>query len=342
MKTHPKILITVFIFMASANYINAQQDSLVFFNGDIMVGEIKSMERGVLTIETKYSENDFEIEWEEVSEIYTNTYLYYTLANSKHYFGWISTSDSLVNIITRDSIIIETDMDKIVHILSIKKSFKYRFNAEIDVGFMLAKSNDLRQLTAGCKIGYKSENWRTSFSGNILSSIQNYTDPIKRADAEFIFQYIIYNDWYFIPMANFLASTEQQLNSRWNIQLGVGNYILRSNHAYWGVVAGFNRNIEDYFYEIPDRYSWEGYFGTVLNLFDIGDLDLFLKAVTYPSITEAGRWRVDATLNVKYDLPLDFYIKLEFITNYDNKPVEGAGELDYVSTIGFGWEWDVD
>ena len=39
----------------------AQSDSIVFKNGNIIVGEIKSMDKGVLTIETSYSDKDFAI-----------------------------------------------------------------------------------------------------------------------------------------------------------------------------------------------------------------------------------------------------------------------------------------
>jgi len=42
---------------------------------------------------------------------------------------------------------------------------------------------------------------------------------------------------------------------------------------------------------------------------------------------------------MKYDLPLDLYIRLGYSLNFDNKPVEGTNNVDYVFTTGFGWEW---
>ena len=83
----------------------------------------------------------------------------------------------------------------------------------------------------------------------------------------------------------------------------------------------------------------EAYFGSELNMYDIGDLNLLTKASIYPSLTESGRWRVDFVFDAKYDLPLDFYIKLGINLNYDNQPVEGGSETDYVFQTGFGWEW---
>jgi hypothetical protein len=74
-------------------------------------------------------------------------------------------------------------------------------------------------------------------------------------------------------------------------------------------------------------------------MFNTGDLSLKTTTTTYPSMTEEGRIRVDFNFDIKYDLPLDFYIKLGTTVNYDNRPVEGAADLDYVIQSGIGWEW---
>jgi hypothetical protein len=55
-------------------------------------------------------------------------------------------------------------------------------------------------------------------------------------------------------------------------------------------------------------------------------------------MTESGRWRIDYSFDTKYDLPLDFYIKVGFTLNYDNQPVAGASKTDYVFQTTFGWE----
>ena len=136
-----------------------------------------------------------------------------------------------------------------------------------------------------------------------------------------------------------MASSEQQLNYRINTQAGIGNYIIRSNYAFWGLKAGINRNREDYQDDTEDSNSWEGYFGTEADLFDIGDLNFYTSILAYLGITEKGRWRLDGSLKIKYDLPLDFYIKLEFSTNYDNMQKNEGSNFDYVSLLGFGWEW---
>ena len=97
-------------------------------------------------------------------------------------------------------------------------------------------------------------------------------------------------------------------------------------------------NNEKFSTDDEDRQSLEAFFGTELNLFDIGDLSILTNGYAYPSLTESGRWCADFGLDLKYDLPLDFYLKLGLNYNFDNRPVEGASETDYVFQLSFGWE----
>lgn len=140
---------------------------------------------------------------------------------------------------------------------------------------------------------------------------------------------------------NFLSSTEQKLDLRSTLKAGIGKFVIHTNRTYWGFALGANYNNENFFDATPDRKSWEGFLGTELNMFDIGDFNLFANLITYPSITESGRWRVDLNLDAKYEMPFDddFYIKVGLTYNYDNRPVEGASKYDYVFHTGFGWEW---
>src|SRR6188768_3415002 len=65
-----------FIFivaLVSALPCLAQKDSIILKNKDVIVGEVKSLDRGVLVIETSYSDADFKVEWAGIKEIYTTS-----------------------------------------------------------------------------------------------------------------------------------------------------------------------------------------------------------------------------------------------------------------------------
>jgi hypothetical protein len=327
-----------FIVCASAF---PQIDTLILNNNNIIVGEIKSMDRGVIQIETDYSDSDFKIEWEKISSINTESHFFVTLEDGTKYFNTTlsSVNDSMVIVYIDPDQAISCQISKIVYLSSYKDRFLDRLSANIDVGFSLTAAKNLQQFTINSRIAYLAEKWSTDISFNSIRSTQDETDPIERTEGEYNLRYVLPRRFYAIATASLLSDTEQKLELRSNTQLGLGNFIIRTNRSYWGTKLGVNRNIERYSSETEDRNSWEGYFGTELNLFDVGDFSLLTIIMAYPSFTEKGRWRLDSNLDIKYDLPFDFYIKLGGSFNFDSQPAQGASELGYVLQTGIGWEW---
>lgn len=330
------------IFLASAGaHLSAQVDSLQFTTGDYVLGEVKDMQRGILTIETDYSDSDFTIEWDKVTGIFTETEFMINLSNGDTHFGSLeSLSKDTVMIITDENDSLVVEQDDIVYLNAYDEKFLDRLSASISIGYDMTKANNFKQFTTRSSIGYKAEKWNTGASVYVLNSTQDNEDNnIERSEADVSFSYLLPYRFYGVATVSYLSNTEQSIDSRINGQLGLGRYFVQSNKMDWGLKLGANRNIERYSNETDDRESWEGYFGTELNIFDLGDLDLLLSIMAYPGITESGRWRSDSKFDVKYELPLDFFIKMGISFNYDNSPAEGASSTDYIFNVSFGWEW---
>ena len=337
-----KFLLLALLIITSISTIKAQNDSLILLNKDVIIGEAKSMDRGVLTYDTDYADSDFKISWDNVAEIYTKTIFLITLSDGSRYNGHLeSVGPEKMVIVTTEGERHETNRDNIVHMDDIDQGFWSQLYFSIDVGFDLTKANNFSQLSARSNIGYDAKRWGVEASYNTLYSSQDDVDDINRSDGGVGGKYYLPKDWYPLINYSFLKSTEQLLDLRSTIKGGMGKYVIHTIRSYWGFSAGANYNNEDYLSDTPTRTSWEGFIGTELNLYDIGDLNLLTNIIAYPSFTESGRWRTDFNIDVKYEMPFDddFYIKLGVTFNYDNRPVEGASETDYVFHTGFGWEW---
>ena len=337
-----KYLLIVIAFFATS-FVYSQSDSLILVNGDVIIGELKDMNKGVATIETDYSDDDFTIEWDGIKEIYTVSSFMITLSDGTRLHGKVeSDGDNKLKLLLEDGESKVIELDELVFLKSVDNGFWDQVYANVDIGLDLTKANNLTTFSTRSALGYLAQKWSIDMTFNTLLSKQDSTTDIKRTDASMTYKYYLPRDWY-IPIAGtYLSNTEQRLDARWNGLLGIGKYIVHTNRVYWGVGVGASFNNETYSpigEDITHTSSWEGYFGTELNMFDIGDLNLLTNVRAFPSITEAGRWRVDFNFDAKYDLPMDFYIKLGYSLNYDNHPVVGASDLDYVLHTGFGWEW---
>jgi hypothetical protein len=333
-----KILLFVILFFINL-IVYAKPDSLLLTNNNIIVGEIKSMDRGVVTIETDYSKDDFRVEWSGIKKIITTTIYIITIKDGTRLNGTLEAADSgKVVIKMMDNSLHTYPKDDIVYFKSLDKSFWDRFHANIDFGFGLTKSQNLKNINLRSALGYMQEKWSADATYNSLYSSQDEVEPISSKDGGLTFNYFLPRDWYIPASISFLSNTEQKIDLRTLSKLGIGNYLIHTNQSYWALAGGASLNIEDYTVA-EDRNSTEGFLGTELNLYDIGDLNLLTKLVAYRSFTESGRWRGDFIFDAKYDLPLDLYIRFGITVNYDNRPVPNAPETDYVLQSGIGWEW---
>lgn len=334
--------ISFFLLLITCVAVHAQQDSLLLDSNTLIIGEIKSMNKGVLVIETNYSDSDFNIEWLKTKNIYTKSVFLISLVDGSRVVGSLrSNEDNTITITNREGVVEKEKVliSEIVYLQPLEKGFWSRLDAAIDFGISFTKANNLKQFTLGTNLKYTEDKWSALINANLLRSTQDNATDIRREDASFVFNYFLPKDWYLAPQVSLLSNTEQLLDLRTVVSMGVGNYLVNTNKLYWGVLTGLSYNNENFSSDAEDRSSLEGILGTELNMFDAKDLSIITRLIAYPSFSESGRWRVDWNFDLKYDLPLDFYVKTGITLNYDNQPTAGASDSDYFWNLAFGWEW---
>lgn len=334
-----RIFQTIILLIICTLHTLAQHDKLIMKNGDKLVGEVKELLTGVLTMETDYSDKDFTIEWGKVGEIYTKNTFVISHSDGRRINGTITTDpddSSRVMIFEPGGIVSVRRMD-IVALKQLENTFLGRLDASIDVGFNIAKVNSLRQFSSRSYLGYTGRFWGSDASVDVVNSLQDSVRT-KRLDASISGRLLFQRSWFFYVSAKFLQNDEQKLRLRSTTNGGVGKFFINTNKIYFGAQAGLAWNNEQFTNDTPTRNSLEAAIGLQINLFDIEDFSLLTSGTLYPSITEKGRIRLDFKIDLKYDLPLDFYIKFGYTHNYDNKPIEGASIHDYVLNATFGWE----
>jgi hypothetical protein len=307
----------------------------------MLVGEIKSMSRGIISIETDFSDSDFMIEWEKVVEIHSKQEYIISLDNGEREKSTINTdpSDKSKLFLSWSGNGLQVVNENVVYIKPVEDKFIDRLNASIDLGFSLTKANNLKQFTLRSYIGYMTDTWSADGSLDAVRSSQDSIANTERTDASIGINYFIGKNWFTMLTAKFLQNDEQKLELRATPKAGIGNYVIQTNYLYLGIYGGIAWNNETYTDPtIPSRSDAEANAGVEFNMFDMGDLGLLTTLSVYKSIKEGNRTRADFKFDIKYDLPLDFYIKLGYTLNYDSQPVEGASNNDYVFQTTFGWE----
>ena len=316
----------------------SQNDSIWTKNNALLVGELKTLSKSVLTLKTSYSDKDFKIDFNEVTKLSTQNLYVINLTDGSRYTGQLKyNSSGKLLIVYANTILRELTIENIIELSEIDEKFWKRFTGALDVGFNLAKTNNNKQLTFAGNLKYTSDRWNTKFAFNVLYSDQDNVDKIERKEISLSGQRFI-EKWFLSVGVAYLSSTELGIKNRINPGFGLGRNIVTTNKLYWLAGVGINYNIEEYFDASLNKESTELRLLTQFEMYNYEDLSLFTKVLGYPSLSEKGRFRLDYNLVLKYDLPLDFYIKAKFTLNYDNQPAVAGSYSDYVFSSGIGWE----
>lgn len=334
-------LFLLFILLFSTTSLFSQNDSIVLNNNNKIVGEIKSLDKSVLTLKTPFSDKDFKIKWYHVKEVYSDRFFIIALENGRRFSASIVTDSINKNLVLLNAggYIIESELKKIIFLDAIGKNFLSRLTAEFDLGLTLTKANNSKQFTSNALLAYVANKWKISGTFNTVFSSQDDVDDIKRIEGNTYFQWFLPKEWFLSASADFLSNNEQKLQLRTTGKLGGGYSFIKNNSMNFAAGAGLAYNNESYTdASIDNKNSIEAYLGSQFNKYDIGDLSLLTSVFAYPSLTESGRFRLDFKFDLKYDLFWDFYIKTGLTYNFDNQPVQGATKVDYVLQTSFGWE----
>ena len=323
------------------NFTYSQTDTLISIDNNILVGEVKSMDKGVLVMETKYSENDFLIEWLHVKEIISTTSFRIVLSNGGRYFGTIRMDTINDNVLIRDDEkgYQSVKIHDLVYFEKIDKgSILDVLKLSMDFGYSYTKSNELSQLNGDIKASYNKKKWGFSAFFSTVQNAQKNVTPTKRNTGGFGIKYFYNYGLFGAVDADYYSNNEQNMDLRSSYSFGIGKFVLRTNQIYFNVFIGSAYSEENYIDSLPTRKSYEGKFGLEFNMFDLGDLNLFTSAYLFPSFTEKSRLRSVIKANIKYEFINDFYIKTGIDYNYDTKPIDGVDPEDFVFTAGIGWE----
>jgi hypothetical protein len=318
-----------------------QNDTIRLKSNDVLVGEIKSLSTGILTMETPYSDKDFRIEFNKIVSLSTSRKCIVTLTNDRRFYGNLrSETSGELTIILQDGSSEQFRLNELIALVEIEEVFWKRFTGSLDLGYNFTRANRNAQFTISGNFKFVGEIWQIKGNIDVLNSSQDNVKDVKRTDAMLETIRLLPKKWYMLADVSFLSNTEQALEGRTSPSLGLGRFIKSTNRLYLGINIGATYNIENYLDSSLDKTSSEVFLGSSFTMYDFEDLDLSTGFKFYTSLSERGRIRTDYNITIKYDLPWDFYIKTELTLNYDNQSAVIGSELDYIFTSGFGYKFN--
>ncbi|MFV0482642.1 MAG: DUF481 domain-containing protein [Bacteroidales bacterium] len=296
-----------------------------------------------MTYKTRYSKSDFSIKWDKVKELYTDRYFLITLQNGARYNAKLNTDTASVDrkvvmrYIEDSSKFGRVDISHIVHVERMNRHG--RFVAGFDLGYNFTSAKKLSQASFNTDASYFRDKWRTALNAGVISNSQEDASSYLRIDGSLSATFFLRRGWIAMLNTDYLKNEEQYLNRRNTSMAGYGRYIKNSNLYYILTGLGVAWNNEEYSNVSTGAHnSMEMYSGTEASIVGNSDIDFSFKLNLYPSISDWGRFRADLASSIKYDLPLNFYIKLSVSSDFDSRPANDASKFVYVFQTALGWD----
>lgn len=179
-------------------------------------------------------------------------------------------------------------------------------------------------------------------SNSQFTSQKETTDTNETtAKTEYFYQ-LRKSDWYGGAIANFLSSSEQQIDLRATLGGAVAVrpiYTNKTNLSLIACLAITSEKDASNTTSTANTHSLDSAAAVQFSTFRFDSTTFDTTSWVYPSLTTPGRVRLTLNQDVYYKFYKDFYVRASFYDNYDNRPVVGAPSNNLGMSTTVGWSF---
>jgi hypothetical protein len=312
-------------------------------NGDKITCEIRSLEKGQLTVKPDYSNGNIVLDWTKVDHIESSQGFIVSDTHGDLYSGNIRHDSK-----TKDLTIINSDTTRlpnlsVVQIEELGENFWKRMRGNIDLGTNFAQSNSQKNISVQGGLSYQSRQYLFSLSSNSQFTSQQATNDTNETNVKSSFYKELHrSNWYYGGIGNFLTSSAQQIALRSTYGGTLNKRLIFTNRTNLNAIGGLALTIErdtEGSQSTARTKALDSAFAINYSAFRFDSTTFDTTFWLYPSLTSPGRVRFTLNQDVYYKFLGDFYIRMSFYDNYDNQPAVGAPTNNVGGSTTVGWSF---
>jgi hypothetical protein len=322
------LLLALFALSSLPASAAPKTDIVIFKNGDKLTGEIKSLQRGRLNLNTDAT-GTIAIEWDKIAGVVSNQNVQVETISGARYFGHLSKTEK------SGRVIIETtdgpqmlDSARVIIMTPIESEGLTALDMDLTVGYNFAKAGGVKQGTVGIDIDYRTRKRVYTLAASATTNDSDTQDSSDRKHFGLDYKRLWRGRWYVNGSLNMDQNDELGLNLRTSVGGGGGRFLIQSNQMILGLQANLQFSNENLIAEEEDTTSIEAVLSVDWDwfLFDDPELDWSTSFELIPNLSELGRVRANLDTALQWELIDDLKWGISFYSSYDNQPqsTEGA------------------
>ena len=325
-------LATIFVSKGFSQKI----DTIYHENGNILTGDFKKLNYGVVSWKMD-GMGTISLETPKIMNIKSIKQFEVKLKNGQIYFGSFDTTkiERKVKIVSSNKTHL-VNINDIVEVYPIKKSFWLRTTGNLSLGFNYSKGSDIASLAFSGNLNYRkrSSSFRLNWTNN--NTFQGDTLSATNINVGIGYQRILKNYWSAGTILSGSQNSQLGYKLRMNLAaLGIRDIVYNWWNRYF-IAAGVSVQRETPFEDTGDITDLAGMITTVWKVYKYTDpkvwVDTDLSLIPY--ITGDWRYRVDFNLNPKIGVIANtMQIGFKFYYSFDSKPPANASS---------GYDWGIN
>lgn len=313
-------------------------DTLLLRNGDVLTGDFRELERGILTFKTDAASTIY-IKWPRVVTASTNKTFEIDLADGRVFVGSVGASERPYHIvILQAGDTLEAQISSVVAMTRIKKTFFERLDGSVDAGFNFTQQNAKVDLSLSATVRYEVARHRTRLDFDGTFSRQDSVSDIERRTLSLLYTRVLRNRWIWVGGGDATRNSQLGLDRAFDLGTGPGRFLVLSNKVQLASWIGLYYRTEQYVAEDP-RSTIPLALTTDFQWFTWAGLstDVSSRLAISPILNDSGRWRISFTASLRRELLSHLYLDLGVSEIYDSKPPTDVNKNDFAFTSSLGW-----
>jgi len=332
-------------FLITAVFSFAQKtDTLVMMNGNIVTGEIKELDYGLLIYKTA-GMGTLKVKRENINSLKSKKRFEVLMDNGDIYYGSFDLCTSKPH--TLKILFINGydtfDIKHIVEVYPIRKNFWRKISGNFDMGFNYSKGSDIATVSLSGNILQKGKRINNNLKWDNLLTYTGDSLKSSKFDLYFSSERKIKNGWSLGALAGVNNSSELGLDLRVLFSfIATYNFIYNDRNRLFATMGPLVNMEWDKGNAVPAE-NFESILSAGYKFYKYSSPEMHIDTyiTAFPNMKFNGRWRLSYNLNVNIEVVNNFYVGTVFFIDYDNKPsLEAVSTSDWGTTLTVGYSFN--
>ncbi len=314
-------------------------DQIWLKNGTFIIGEIKNLQAGMLSVGTD-NMGTISIEWIAVASLKTDQYFTVTMTDGAILTGSFVPVDEDGKVIVRGVMgEDEIALIDVAAIMELEGTFRDRWGGYVDLGLNYASANNQQDLTLASMVRYTTSRYRWMVSLDATYSDRDDAERTSRENFTTSYQHSVGRRRFWMASIELVRNEELDLDLRTAFRGVHGWFLVLTPRAALALGAGGAVNRERYSGEEGEWNAEALLTGEYdLFLFEGRETTLVAGLQIYPSLTTGGRYRLEFSLSLRRKMVHDLTFSIGLDESYDSDPPrEGTETSDLRVRTTLGW-----